>query len=112
MVETLREYIARLGADMARVLVLVLLMLGVASIDAVFHFTEQYAFLTAGITSTSIVLGIAAISHIIRRLLFPNIDMREYAWKSLENPISAAIVYLGMCIVLSVFVIANIMLLS
>lgn len=112
MIETLKEYLARLGSDIIRVSILLLLMFGVASIDNVFKISDQYAYLSVLFTSSSLVLAFAAISHIIRRLLFPNIDMREYAWSALRDPIGAAIVYFGICVVLSTFVVVNVIVLN
>lgn len=43
---------------------------------------------------------IALISHTIRKALFPYIDLREYARKSLETPISAALVFAGFCAII------------
>lgn len=112
MIETLREYLSRLGSDFLRVGILLLLMLGVASLDDWFKISDQYAYLSVLFTSSSLVLAFAAISHIIRRLLFPNIDLREYAWIALREPIGAAIVYFGICIVLSTFVVVNVLVLN
>lgn len=112
MVETIREYLHRLGSDIIRVVILLVLMYLVASVDGWFKFSEQYAYLTAILTSTSIVLAVGAISHIVRRILFPDVDLREYAWKALDNPVASSIVFLGICIVLSVFVVVNIQLLD
>lgn len=112
MIETLREYLARLGSDILRVVILLSLMVLVASVDNWLNLTEQYAYLSVLFTSSSLVLAFAAISHIIRRLLFPNIDLREYGWKALEDPLAASIVYLGICIVLSTFVVVNVLVLN
>ena len=43
--------------------------------------------------STALVLFITALSHVLRRVLFPQIDLQAYARKALENPMSAALVF-------------------
>jgi hypothetical protein len=45
-----------------------------------------------------------ALSHILRRVLFPYIDLREFALTAQLHPVGSGIVFLGVCIVLSAFV--------
>ena len=47
---------------------------------------------------------IAALSHIVRRIFFHPISMHKTGEKALENPIGAGLVFLGICLVLSAFV--------
>jgi len=48
---------------------------------------------------------IAALSHIIRRLFFHPISLLKTGEKALDNPIGAGLVFLGICLVLSAFVV-------
>lgn len=112
MIETFQDFMKRIWVDLQRLFLLFLVAFGLTTIDGVFQFGEQYAFLTAVLTSTSIVLAIAGISHIVRRILFPNIDLQEFAREALNHPLASAIVFLGVCIILSTFIVVNVMLLS
>ena len=112
MIETFQDFMKRIWVDLQRLFFLFLVVFGLSSVDGVFQFGEEYAFLTAVLTSTSIVLAVAGISHIIRRILFPSIDLKEFAREALNHPLSSAIVFLGVCIVLSTFIVVNVMLLS
>jgi hypothetical protein len=44
----------------------------------------------------------ALVSHVIRRVLFPTADMRDYLVKAKEDPIASAIVFLGMVLIICV----------
>lgn len=99
-------------ADLKRLSVLFVIVFILSSVDGVFQLDEKYAFLTAVLSSTSIVLLVAGISHIVRRILFPSIDLKEFSKTALTQPLSASLVFLGVCIVLSTFIIVNVMLLS
>lgn len=112
MVETFQDFLKRVWADLQRLFFLFLVVFGLSSIEGVFRFGEQYAFLTSVLTSTSIVLSIAGISHIIRRIFFPSIDLKEFSREALNHPLASAIVFLGVCIVLSTFIVVNVMLLT
>ena len=112
MIETTKDFLKRVWVDLQRLFFLFLVVFGLASIDGVFQFGDEYAFLTAVLSSTSIVLAVAGISHIVRRILFPSIDLKEFARKSLGEPLSSSIVFLAVCIVLSTFIVVNVMLLS
>lgn len=47
----------------------------------------------------------AAVSHIMRRALFPQLDLQLIAKKAVsENNIGAALVFIGVCLVLTAFV--------
>lgn len=48
-----------------------------------------------------------ALSHVLRKVLFHYIDLEEFSQKALQSPIGSAIVFLGVCIVVSAFVIAT-----
>lgn len=49
----------------------------------------------------------AALSHIMRRAVFPSLDLSQYARKALESPAGAGMVFLGVCIVISAFIALN-----
>lgn len=98
-------------SDLRRLVFLGIFLLIISQIDRIFTFDGNMAFLTAVLNSTSVVIVVAAVSHVVRRVLFPKIHMMEFANKAKENPIAAAIVYLGVCIVLATFVVVNVNLL-
>lgn len=112
MVETFKDFMHRLGVDLLRLIFLFTIVIGLSSVDGVFQFSEQYAYLSAVLSSTAVVLSIAGISHIVRRILFPFVDLQEFAKAALSHPTAAAVVFLGICIVLSTFIVVNVMLLS
>lgn len=112
MVETTVDFLKRIFADIQRLFFLFLIVFVLSSVDGIFNFGQQYSFLTAVLSSTSIVLAVAGISHIVRRILFPSIDLKEFAKEALKQPLSASIVFFGVCIVLSTFIVVNVMLLS
>lgn len=58
-----------------------------------------------------ITIVVSAISHIIRKILFPYIDLKMFADKALETPLSAAIVFCGVVTILSVIIVATCVLL-
>lgn len=98
-------------SDLRRLVILGVFLLIISQIDRIFTFDGNMAFLTAVLNSTSVVIVVAAVSHVVRRVLFPKIHMMEFANKAKENPIAASIVYLGVCIVLATFVVVNVNLL-
>lgn len=49
---------------------------------------------------TGNALYMAALSHALRRLLFPYVDLKEYAARAKDSPLGAAVVFVGVCIVL------------
>ena len=98
-------------SDLRRLLFLGIFLLIISHIDSVVSFDGNLAFLSAVLNSTSVVIVVAAVSHVVRRGLFPKVHMMEFANKAKENPIAAAIVYLGVCIILATFVVVNVNLL-
>lgn len=112
MIETTLDFLKRLWIDLKRLVFLAIIVIILSSLDGALKLEENYSFLAAVLTSTSIILVIVGISHIIRRVLFPNIDLKEFARVALDNPIAASIVFLGICIILSTFIVVNTMLLS
>ena len=53
------------------------------------------------------VLYLAAFSHIARRVLFPRLDVQKFAEQA-TTPLAAAIVFFGLCLVVSVLIYANV----
>lgn len=58
---------------------------------------SQVVFYFIGVVSL-----IALFSHITRRVFFPYVDVEQYAKKALEEPLSAAIVFLSITLLLCV----------
>lgn len=48
-----------------------------------------------------------AVSHIMRRILFPGIDLRVFMRKAYEHPVGAGLVAAGICYVLATLIQAN-----
>jgi hypothetical protein len=48
-----------------------------------------------------------AASHVMRRILFPGIDLRVFMRKAFEHPIGAGMVAAGICYVLATLIQAN-----
>ena len=62
--------------------------------------------------SIGISLGLAVVSHLIRKAFFPYIDLKVHAQKALETPLSAGLVVLGICYLLATVFQASISLLK
>ena len=45
------------------------------------------------LTSTALVLFVAAVSHLTRRILFPQIDLQCFAQRAFDTPLAAAVVF-------------------
>lgn len=60
------------------------------------------------LTSAAMVLALAVMSHCTRRVLFPQLDLQKIAFKAVQHPIGAAIVFWGISMVLSVLLYANV----
>ena len=112
MIESYKEFFKRLWADLKRISAIILIILLIGELDSMFTFTEKFSYLTAVISSTSIVLAIAAFSHLTRRIFFPEIDLKEFAKTAKETPLSASIVFLGVCVILSTLIVVNVSLLK
>jgi hypothetical protein len=98
--------------DFLRISSVILLLLFLGNVDKVLIFGEKYAYLSAVLSSVSIVLIISILSHLTRRIFFPSINLKEYAIAAKQEPLAASIVFMGVCIVLSTLVIANVLLIS
>jgi len=52
-------------------------------------------------------ISVSLITHVTRRILFPYLDLKQYAEKALEDPRSAGMVFLGICIIIAVSIFAS-----
>lgn len=66
----------------------------------VFFFTGDVLASGPLIMATSFIIAFTGLSHILRKMLFPYIDMKEYACKGLETSIGAAIVFFAIALLL------------
>jgi hypothetical protein len=73
---------------------------------ALILFSNVPVALTIGY-SFAVVVFFAAASHLLRKVLFPYVDLRELVDKAVETPLASAVVFLGIAIVLSAIFIAN-----
>lgn len=73
---------------------------------------SSFAYMTSVLTSTSIVLFIAAASHLMRKIFFPGVSVTELMKNSMDHPIGAAIAFLGVSVILSSLIIVNVLLLK
>lgn len=53
------------------------------------------------------VIGLAAFSHITRRILFSYVGMREFSKAAVQSPVGAGLVFLGVCLVLAVLMLCG-----
>lgn len=73
-----------------------------------------YLYTDAAIANTivysfAVMIALAAVSHIVRKVYFPYVDLAEYAKASLDSPLAAAIVFLSVSMVLCTIIIATTM---
>lgn len=54
--------------------------------------------------SLGITIVISAVSHIIRKILFPYIDLKSFASKALETSTGAGMVFFSISLILSVII--------
>jgi hypothetical protein len=57
--------------------------------------------------SFSVVLIFAGASHLLRKVLFPYVDLRLLVAKAVETPLASAVIFLAVAIVLSAILVAN-----
>jgi hypothetical protein len=62
--------------------------------------------------SIGITIALGAVSHIMRKLLFPYVNLKDLAFKAMESPIGAGMVFFSITLLLAVFVIAGVVLLG
>ena len=108
MIQIFVKLLQRLSHDLWRFSALVALVAILLWLESWLPKASNEAALSPLLTSSAIVLAIAALSHLTRRVLFPKLDLQKIAVKALEHPIGAAIVFFGICLVLAVLVYANV----
>lgn len=54
---------------------------------------------------------VSSVSHLIRKILFPYLDLEVYAKAALESPIGAAVVFASIVLILAVIIISTCLLL-
>ena len=107
----IKNVLCDMKTDFVRIFAIVLLIVALQMIDGKLQLDGRVSYLSALLSSTSIILIIAVASHLLRRLLFPNVHLQQLVSKSEEHPIGAAISFFGFCLILSIFIISNILLL-
>jgi hypothetical protein len=73
---------------------------------ALILFTNVPVALTIGY-SFAVVVFFAAASHVLRKVLFPYVDLRQLVEMASNQPLPSAIVFLAVALVLSSIFIAN-----
>lgn len=49
----------------------------------------------------AVITALSAVTHSIRKVLFPYVDLKEYSYEALKNPMASAIVFAGVCYVIA-----------
>lgn len=109
--KTIKNALFDMKADFVRVFIIGLFIVALQMIDGKLQLDGSISYLSALLSSTSIILIVAVGSHLLRRLMFPSVHLQRLVAKSEEHPIGAAISFFGFCLILSVFIIGNILLL-
>jgi len=91
--------------DVARLLILVAIASGVLFLSTPLAIALNEPALAAWGMYTGLGLYGAALSHVLRRVFFPYLDLKSIAQKSCEWPSGAGMVFLGVCIVLAAFIV-------
>ena len=81
----------------------ILRALPVLLIAGIFLFPDIGSFKTV-LFSISIITLIIYLSHIIRKTMFPYLDLEEHVGKALDNPIAAAIIFSGVIYLVSTII--------
>lgn len=50
---------------------------------------------------------VSSVSHIIRKVLFPYLDLEVFANKAAESPVGAAIVFMSISVILAVIILST-----
>lgn len=69
--------------------------------------TELKSNLHIAAYMTGFGVTVSLITHITRRILFPYINLSQYAKKALEEPTSAGMVFMGICIIIAFTIVAS-----
>jgi len=102
------KMIRSLSRDLGRILPLLALVALLLWLDSWLPKMTNEAILSPLLSSSALVLALATLSHCTRRVLFPRLDLQEIAIKAFGHPIGAALVFLGISMVLSVLLYGNI----
>ena len=98
------EFLRPLGRDLPRILIICIIASGMLYLsDDVARWFNTPAF-APWLTFSAGAVYAVALSHLLRRLLFWRIDLQLIAGEAIKNPVGAGLVFLGMCMVLSAFV--------
>ncbi len=57
--------------------------------------------------SMAVILVLAAVTHIVRKVLFPYVDLEVMVGKATETPGGSATVFLGVCMVVCALILAG-----
>lgn len=73
-----------------------------------------YLYTDASIANTivysfAVMIALAAVSHIVRKVYFPYVDLAEYAKAAVESPVGASIVFFSVSLVLCTIIVASTM---
>jgi hypothetical protein len=97
--------------DICKILLTVIAVFALNGLDLFLPFGETFAYLAAVLSTTSVIVFIAAASHLMRKIFFPDVSMTNLI-RGLENePIARALVFLGIVLILATLVICNVWLL-
>jgi len=64
---------------------------------------DEPAYAAWGLFAGLAMYGVA-LSHVLRRVLFPYLNLKAFALRAFDNPIGAGLVFVGVCLVLMAFV--------
>lgn len=59
-----------------------------------------------------ITILVSAVSHVIRKILFPYLDLETVATRAIDTPVGAGMVFMGVTIILSTIIMSTCMLLK
>lgn len=91
--------LSRYGIDLRTLLLLI-------PAGGVFYVDEATA--KAAVFSMLFMGMFALMSHVLRKVFFPYVDMQKFSDAALGNPIGAALVFMGVCIVIAAVTIASV----
>jgi hypothetical protein len=101
LLKTLQREFNRVSLLLALGLILILISPGLAEFLMIPALSPWGLFLGGS-------FFVAAMSHIMRRALFPKLDLQLIAIHAVKNNnIAAALIFLGVCVVLAAFLIIN-----
>lgn len=98
--------------DLKRIGIALVVVIALSFVDVILPFGSTLAYLTAVLSSTAVVIFIAASSHVTRKIFFPEISVQELIKSSLNHPIASSIAWLGIAIILATLIYANVSLLT